>query len=96
MYSYAGRTDDALRLLELGLESGYFFGDVQLTPALAARGDRVGALSILALAYKDDTQLIRPLFRALTDPTFSDRARQDGIALVKGSKNSANLCLWRC
>src|SRR5208282_4170923 len=45
---YLGRTDEALRLLETGLENGYFFNDVQLIPALAARGDRIGALSILA------------------------------------------------
>ena len=56
---------------------------------MAARGDRVGALSILAVVYKDDPQLIRPLFRALTDPAFSDRDRQDAIALVQGAKNSA-------
>jgi adenylate cyclase len=88
-YLYLGHTDDALRLLEMGLENGYFYNDAQLTPAVAARGDRVGALSILALVYKDDPELIRPLFRALTDPTFSDRDRQDAVALVKGAKNSA-------
>lgn len=88
-YFYLGRTDEALRLVEIGLENGYFFNDAQLTPAVAARGDRVGTLSILALVYKDDPQLIRPLFRALTDPTFSDRDRQDAVALVKGAKNSA-------
>jgi adenylate cyclase len=88
-YFYLGRTDEALRLVEIGLENGYFFNDAQLTPAIAARGDRIGALSILALVYKDDPQLIRPLFRALTDPTFSDRDRQDAVALVKGAKNSA-------
>jgi len=87
-YFYLGRTDDAIRLLEMGLENGYFFNDVQLAPAVAARGDRVGALSILALVYKADPELIRPLFRALTDPTFSDRDRQDAVALVKGAKNS--------
>jgi TolB-like protein len=88
-YFYLGRTDDAIRLFEMGLEKGYFFNDVQLAPAVAARGDRVGALSILALTYRDDPELIRPLFRALTDPTFSDRDRQDAVALVKGAKSSA-------
>jgi adenylate cyclase len=89
-YFYLGRTDDALRLLEMGLANGYFFNDVQLVSAVAARGDRVGALSILALVYKDDPELIRPLFRALTDPTFSDRDRHDAVALVKGAKNSGD------
>jgi tetratricopeptide (TPR) repeat protein len=88
-YFYSGRKDDALLLLEKGLENGYIFNDLQLTPAVAARGDRVGALSILAQVYRDDPELIRPLFRALTDRTFSDSDRQDAIALVKGAKNSA-------
>jgi adenylate cyclase len=87
--SYLGNTDEALRLLEVGLANGYFFNDTQLIPAVAARGDRIGALSILALVYQDDPELIRPLFRALTDPTFSDRERQDAVALVKGAKNTA-------
>jgi hypothetical protein len=58
-------------------------------PAVAARGDRVGALIILALTYKDNPELIRPLFRALTDPTFSDRDRRDAVALVNRAKSSA-------
>ena len=86
---YLGRTDEALRLLEMGLGNGYIFNDAQMAPAVAARGDRVGTLSILAVVYKDDPQLIRPLFRALTDPAFSDRDRQDAVALVQGAKNSA-------
>jgi hypothetical protein len=86
---YLGRTDEALRLLEMGLENGYVFNDAQLTPAVAARGDRVGTLSILTVEYKDDPQLIRPPFRALTDPTFSDRDRQEAVKLVQDAKNSA-------
>jgi hypothetical protein len=62
---------------------------MQVLPAVVARGDRVGALSILALTYNGDPELIRPLFRALTDPTFGDRDRQDAVALVKGAKSSA-------
>jgi adenylate cyclase len=90
VYLYLGRTDDALHLVEMGLENGYFFSDVQFAPIVAARGDRVGTLNVLALVYKDDPQLIRPLFRALTDPAFSERDRQDAVALVKRAKNSAN------
>jgi TolB-like protein/tetratricopeptide (TPR) repeat protein len=86
---YRGQTDEALRLLEAGFENGYsFLGDVVLTSTVAARGDRVGALSLLLSTYKDDPDLIRPLFRALTDPTFGDRERRDAVALVKGAKNS--------
>jgi TolB-like protein len=87
-YMYLGRTDDALRLCEMGLENGYFFNDVAFVAAFAARGDRFGALSILARVYQDDPQVIGPLFRALTDPTFGERDRQDAVALVTGAKNS--------
>jgi adenylate cyclase len=89
-YLYLGRTDDALRLYELGLENGYLTNDLPFAPALAAHGDRFGALSILAQEFRDDPQLIRPLFRALTDPTFGDRDRQDALALVNTAKNSRN------
>jgi TolB-like protein/Tfp pilus assembly protein PilF len=90
-YLYLGRTDDALRLSEIGLENGYFFDEPALASAVAARGDRFGALSILARVYQDDPQLIRPLFRALTDPRFSEHDRQDALALVNRAKNSQNL-----
>ena len=87
-YLYLGRTDDALRLVEVGLENGYLFSDVVFVPAIAARGDRFGVLDILTRQYEDDPQLIRPLFRALTDRAFNDRDRQDAVLLVKRSKNS--------
>ena len=63
---------------------------MSLVTAVVARGDRLGALNILTTTYQDDPQLIRPLFRALTDPTFNDRDRQDAVALVNRSKNSLN------
>jgi adenylate cyclase len=85
---YAGRTDDALRLYELGLENGYITNDIPFAPTLAARGDRFGALSILAGTYQADAQLIRPLFRALTDPKFSEHDRQDALALVDRARNT--------
>src|SRR4029077_18007549 len=70
LYLFLGRTDDALRAYEIGLENGYIAGATAvLAPAAAARGDRLGALSILAGVYQANPQLIRPLFRALTDPT---------------------------
>jgi adenylate cyclase len=87
-YLYLGRTEDALRLVEIGLENGYLFTDIPFVTAIAARGDRLGVLDILARQYQDDPQLIRPLFRALTDRTFNDRDRRDAVALVDRSKNS--------
>jgi adenylate cyclase len=90
VYAYLERTDDALNLIQVGLERGYLFpGDVQLAPALAARGDRFGTLAILAQTYRDNPEVIRPLFRALTDPTFNDRDRREAVALVKGAKDSS-------
>ena len=90
-YSYLGRTDEALRLVETSLENGYpFLGDVTFVTAIAMRGDRFGVLNVLARTYEDDPQLIRPLFRALTDPAFNDRDRQDAVALVNRSRNSSN------
>lgn len=89
-YLYLGRTDDALRLLEIGWENGYLFNDVAFASAVARRGDRLGALNILAREYQDDPQLIRPLYRSLTDPAFGDRDRQDAVALVKSAKNTVN------
>jgi hypothetical protein len=87
-YLYLGRTDDALRLVEIGLQNGYLFSDVPFVTAVAARGDRLGVLNTLARQYEDDPQLVRPLFRVLTDHTFNDRDRQNAVALVKRSKNS--------
>jgi adenylate cyclase len=88
LYLYLGRTGDALRLYESGLENGYTVNDLPFAPTLAARGDRFGALSILAGAYRDDAQLIRPLFRALTDPTFSEHDRQNALVLVDRARNT--------
>ena len=44
---------------------------------------------MLVSTNEDDPELIRPLFRALTEPTFGDRDREDAVALVKGAKNSS-------
>ena len=82
LYLYMGRTDDALRLYQQGLENGYLANGVPFAPVLAARGERLSALGILAEVYAEYPQLIRPLYRALTDPTFSDHDRQDALAVV--------------
>jgi adenylate cyclase len=98
MYLFLGRADDALRLYEMGLESGYIAGATAvLAPAAVARGDRLGALSILAAVYQPAPQLIRPLFRAVTDPTFSEHDRQDALELVNRLKTTGYLIsstLW--
>ena len=98
LYSFLGRTDDALRLYEIGLENGYIAGTAAvLAPAAAARGDRLGVLSILAAEYQPAPQLIRPLFRSLTDPTFSEHDRLDALVLVNRVKTTGHLIpttLW--
>jgi TolB-like protein/Tfp pilus assembly protein PilF len=98
VYLCLGRMDDALRFYEIGLENGYIAGATAVfAPAAAARGDRLGALSTLVLQFRDDPQLIRPLFRALTDPTFGDRDRQEALALVNRVKTTGNFiptALW--
>jgi adenylate cyclase len=98
VYLCLGRTDDALRFYEMELQNGYNGGVIAvLAPAAAARGDRLGALSTLVLQFRDHPQLIRPLFRALTDPTFSQHDRQDALALVNKAENTGNFiptALW--
>jgi adenylate cyclase len=79
---FQGHVDSALSLYEAGLQNGYLNGDAFFLPALTARGDRIGALGILVLNYQDKPELIRLLFRAMTDPSFSDRDRNEGIAFV--------------
>ncbi|HMA00510.1 MAG TPA: tetratricopeptide repeat protein, partial [Steroidobacteraceae bacterium] len=98
VHLFLGRTDDALRFYEIGLENGYIAGaDAVFAPAAAMRGDHLGALSMLAHEFRSYPQLIRPLFRALTDPTFGDRDRQDALALVNRVKTTGYLipsALW--
>jgi TolB-like protein len=96
---YIGRTDDALRLYELGLARGYMAGyaDAQFAPAAVARGDRLGALGMLAQQCRDQPQLIQPLFRALTDATFSETDRQEALSLVDKKNDDPDrvlLALW--
>jgi adenylate cyclase len=97
-YLFLGRTNDALRSYELGIENGYVAGDTAaFAPAALARGDRLGALGMLALEFQDEPQLLQPLFRSLTDPTFGNRDRQDAVALVSRVKHTGYLvptALW--
>jgi tetratricopeptide (TPR) repeat protein len=88
LYLYLGRADEALRLYVLGLENGYLANDIPFAPALAAHGDRLSALGILAQTYQEDPQLVRPLFRALTDSTFNEHDRQDALALIGRARNT--------
>ena len=97
LYLYLGRTADGLRLYQLGLENGYLANDIPFAPALAARGDHFGALSILAEVYRDDPQVIRPLYRALTDPTFSNRDRQEVTSILGNDRDNrafASNAMW--
>ena len=77
-----GRTDEGLRLYERGMAVDFVNEDGFFAPRAAARGDRLGALGILLQHYRARPTLVQALFRALTDPTFSARDRQEAIALV--------------
>jgi adenylate cyclase len=98
LYVFLGRTDDALRFYEMGLEKGYTVGESALfAPAAVARGDRLGALNMVAHDFRAKPELIRPLFRALTDPSFSEADRQEALALVNKVRATGYLipsALW--
>ena len=88
-----GHRDEALRLYEIGLMQGYTNDAAQFAPAVAARGDRLGALGLLIQQYSSEhssmeaprlRRLIQPLFRALTDPAFSEADRKEALALLAG------------
>jgi adenylate cyclase len=78
-----GHTEPALRLYEVGLTQDYTNIDVYFARAVAARGDRIGLIGVLLQQYRTQPQLLQALFRALTDPSFSPRDRQEALALVK-------------
>jgi adenylate cyclase len=92
-YLFLGRSDEALRLYELGLEAGDVNDDLLIARVIAARGDRLAALRMLATAGEyGQSQLIRPLIRALTDPKFDVRDRQEALAIVETArKNTAKV-----
>ena len=93
-----GHVDAALQIYETGLRAGYFNTDPYFAPSLAARGDRIGALAILTLTYRESPRLSELLFRAITDPAFGDRERQEGIDLVNAglaaNADQATEALW--
>jgi TolB-like protein/Tfp pilus assembly protein PilF len=80
---YEGHIDQALRLYEVGLAQDYSNVDAYFAAALAARGDRIGALGALLQQYRAHPRLLQALFRALTDPGFSAVDRQEALALVE-------------
>jgi hypothetical protein len=59
---------------------------VVFAPAVAARGDRIGALSLLAQDFHNNPTLIRLLFRALTSPALTDNERQEGVSILSTAK----------
>ncbi len=93
----AGRTDDALRLYEVGLAQDYVNDDVYFARAVAARGDRIGALGVLLEQFRARPQLLQALFRAVTDAKFSDADRREALALVDSASDdqeAARGALW--
>jgi hypothetical protein len=71
----------------LNFANGYFGSDTaNFAPAAASRGERVNALNMITQEFRQEPQLIQPLFRALTDPEFSEHDRQGAIALVEATK----------
>ncbi len=89
-YLYKGRTDEALRLFELGLEHAFFNRDLLFAAAYAASGNRGAALALLAQSYAGQPLLIQPLYRALTDPSFSNEDRQEALALLRSVSASSS------
>jgi len=80
-----GRTEQALRLYEVGLAQDYVNDDIYFARAVAARGDRIGTLGVLREQFRTRPQLLQALFRALTDPAFGPADRQEALALARPS-----------
>lgn len=97
MELYEGHSEQALRAYEVGLAQNYVNDDVYFAPAIAARGDRVGALGALLQQFRAEPQLLQALFRAITDPTFNAADRQEALTLVatvKDDQEAARGALW--
>ncbi len=97
MELFEGRSDEALRLYEVGLAQNYVNDDVYFAPAIAARGDRIGAIGALLQQFRTQPQLLQALFRAVTDASFAAGDRQEALALVaavKDDQEAARGALW--
>lgn len=79
---YAGRTDEALRTFERAVERGVPNLEALFPAVYAKRGNRAATLVALADTYSDQPRLIAPLYRALTDPTFSETERKEALTIV--------------
>jgi TolB-like protein/Flp pilus assembly protein TadD len=77
----AGREEKALVLYERSKKSGTS-SEAAFAAVYVARGDRSSARAILADFYEDVPQLASALYRALTDPSFSDADRTAALALI--------------
>jgi TolB-like protein/tetratricopeptide (TPR) repeat protein len=91
-----GNPAQGLRLYEQGMAVNFAADDGFFAPAAAARGDRLGTLGTLLQQYRAKPALVQALFRALTDPAFSERDRQEAIALINthGDPDAALAALW--
>ncbi len=92
-----GHTEEALRLYEVGLAQAYVNDDVYFAHAVAARGDRIGALGVLLQQFRSQPQLLQALLRAITDPAFSAGDRKDALALIdkaSDDQEAARGALW--
>jgi TolB-like protein/tetratricopeptide (TPR) repeat protein len=83
-YLYSDPTEEALRLFEEGLESGFFARNLFFAATYAAQGKNVAALALLAQSFEDDQpHMIKTLYRALSDPAFSDADRREALTLMR-------------
>jgi hypothetical protein len=94
---FLGHVPDGLRIFEVGIENGHINTiDVTFAPTLV-RGNRLGALGILAGVYPGQVELNHLLYRALTDPAFGERDRQEALGLISAGATrweDAQFALW--
>ena len=91
---YLGQVQDGLRLFQTGLENGQSNTvDMAFAPALG-RTNRLGTLGLLAETYRGQQVLNHLLFRALTDPTFGERDRQEALHLIGAGATMTEGSQW--